>query len=214
MPHDQETSPAAVTAPVSVRLSASELAAVRGNRQVFAGVSFSVTAGELMAVTGPNGAGKSTLLRLIAGLLPPSAGEVSLVPVGEEKIGTRLHYVGHRDGLKPSETVRRNLQFWARLWGGGDVEPALAALALERLAELPVAVLSAGQRRRAALARLLLVERPLWLLDEPATALDAAGEARLGHLIGAHLAAGGMAVVATHLDLPVKPTATLALRTA
>ncbi len=188
---------------------------MRGGREVFAGLSFTVAAGELLAVTGPNGAGKSTLLRLIAGLIPPAAGEIVLEPASEQKTGSRLHYVGHLDGLKGGLTVRSNLQFWADLWRSpGAVDAALAAVDLEGLAELPVAVLSAGQRRRAALARLKLAERPVWLLDEPATALDAAAEARLGSLIGEHLAAGGIVIAATHLDLPVKPTATLALEAA
>ncbi len=196
----------------AVRLSANDLAAVRGGREVFAGLSFAVSAGDLLAVTGPNGAGKSTLLRLIAGLIQPAAGEVTMAPASEQKIGSRVHYVGHLDGLKAGLTLRRNLQFWADLWGEpGTVDDALAAVDLEGLAELPVAVLSAGQRRRAALARLRLAERPVWLLDEPATALDAAAEARLGRLIGGHVATGGIVIAATHLDLPVKPTATLAL---
>ena len=212
MPDEQPAASAPSTRPDAIRLTASDLAAVRGEREVFAGLSFTVAAGELLAVTGPNGAGKSTLLRLIAGLIQPAAGVVTLEPASEQKPGSRVHYVGHLDGLKAGLTVRRNLQFWAELWGSADtVDAALAAVELEALAELPVAVLSAGQRRRAALARLKLAERPVWLLDEPATALDAAAEARLGRLIGAHLAAGGIAIVATHLDLPVKPTATLAL---
>ncbi len=212
MPDDQPATSEPFTRPDAVRLSASGLAAVRGEREVFAGLSFSVAGGELLAVTGPNGAGKSTLLRLIAGLIQPAAGEVVLEPESEQKLGSRLHYVGHLDGLKVGLTVRRNLEFWADLWGSpGTVDTALAAVGLEALAELPVAVLSAGQRRRAALARLKLAERPVWLLDEPATALDAAAEARLGRFLGAHLASGGIAIVATHLDLPVKPTATLAL---
>jgi heme exporter protein A len=212
MPDQQETSPDRSNRPLAIRLTATELAAVRGGRRVFAGLSFTVAAGELLAVTGPNGSGKSTLLRLIAGLVKPAAGHVGLEPASGEKAATRLHYVGHLDGLKAVDTVRQNLQFWADLWGtSGQVDAALAAIGLESLANLPVSVLSAGQRRRVALARLMVAKRPIWLLDEPATALDAAGEARLGHLIGDHLAAGGLAIVATHLDLPVKPAATLAL---
>ena len=196
-----------------MRLTASALTAVRGGRTVFADLSFSLRAGELLAVTGPNGAGKSTLLRLIAGLLHPAGGSVRLEPADDTDIGVRSHYLGHLDALKPSLTVRQNLAFWARLWGGGDPERALAAVALEPLADLHVAVLSAGQKRRVALARLLVAPRPLWLLDEPATALDATAEAALGRLIADHLAGGGMAIAATHRDLPVRPTATLTLGT-
>jgi heme exporter protein A len=178
---------------------------------VFAGVSFSLGEGELLAVTGPNGAGKSTLLRLVAGLLRPAAGAVRLDPAGDDGLHHQVHYVGHLDALKPGLTVRQNLDFWRRLWSGEAIGQALAAVGLESLADLPVAVLSAGQRRRVALARLLVAKRPLWLLDEPATALDAAAEAGLGRLISAHLAGGGMAIAATHRDLPVKATATLRL---
>ena len=200
------------TRQADLRLTATDLAATRGGRAVFAGVSFSVVAGELMAVTGPNGSGKSTLLRVIAGLLRPAGGGVALAPTSEAKIGARLHYLGHLDALKAGLTVRQNLAYWATLWGeAADLDGALEAVDIEPLAGLPVAVLSAGQRRRAALARLLVAKRALWLLDEPATALDAAGEARLGRLLGDHLASGGLAVVATHLQLPVTPTVTLAL---
>lgn len=194
-----------------MRLTGADLTAVRGGRTVFAGLSFALAGGQLLAVTGANGAGKSTLLRLIAGLLRPAAGMVALDPVGEGGIAGALHYLGHLDGLKTVLTVRENLEFWRRLWGGGPVDAALDRVGLARLADLPAGVLSAGQKRRVAIARLLLAHRPLWLLDEPATALDTEAEAGLARLIGEHLAGGGMAVVATHRDLPVKPTMTLAL---
>lgn len=194
-----------------MRLTATDLAAVRGGRTVFAGLSFSVADGEILAVTGANGTGKSTLLRLIAGLLAPSAGAVGLDPKGEGGIASDLHYLGHLDALKSGLTVRQNLDFWRRLWRGSGVEAALEAVGLGHLADLPVGVLSAGQRRRAAIARLLLARRPLWLLDEPATALDAAAESTFGRLISGHAASGGIAIVATHRDLPVKPSDTLAL---
>ena len=199
------------TNPSFISLTATDLSAVRGARRVFAGVSFTLAVGELMAVTGANGSGKSTLLRLVAGLLRPAAGRILLEPQGDS-VGERMHYLGHLDGLKPALTVRQNLGFWADLWGGtAGIDAALEAVGLEMLGHLPVAVLSAGQRRRAALARLLTARRPLWLLDEPATALDQAAEAGLGHLIDAHLADGGMAMVATHLELPIRPTRTLRL---
>jgi heme exporter protein A len=190
-----------------MRLTATGLTAVRGGRTVFAGLSFAVGAGQALAVTGPNGAGKSTLLRLVAGLLPAAAGSVALDPAGE---GSTLHYLGHLDGLKTALTVRQNLSFWRTLWNGDAVEPALARFGLEPLVDLHVGVLSAGQKRRVALARLLIAKRPVWLLDEPATALDAAAEAMLGAVIAEHLAGGGLAIVATHRPLPIQ-SLTLAL---
>jgi heme exporter protein A len=194
-----------------MRLTGAGLSAVRGGRLVFADVGFSVGAGELLAVTGGNGAGKSTLLRLIAGLLPPAAGSIVLEPGEAADLQGNVHYLGHLDGLKTGLTVRQNLDFWRRLWNGDGVAAALAALRLEGLADLPVPVLSAGQRRRVALARLLVARRPVGLLDEPATALDAAAEEGLGALIAGHLAGGGLAIAATHRDLPLKPTQTLRL---
>ncbi|MEJ0097600.1 MAG: heme ABC exporter ATP-binding protein CcmA [Bauldia sp.] len=194
-----------------MRLTGSDLTAVRNGRSVFSGLSFEVATGGLLAVTGANGAGKSTLLRMVAGLLPPAAGSVALEPAAADGIGSALHYLGHLDGLKTALTVRQNLAFWQALWGGTAIEPALEAVGLGNLADLPAGVLSAGQRRRVALARLLIASRPLWLLDEPATSLDAAGEAMLGGLISAHLTAGGMAMVVTHRPLPIPPTATLSL---
>jgi heme exporter protein A len=191
-----------------MRVIASGLAAVRGGRTVFSGVSFALGAGETLAVTGPNGAGKSTLLRLVAGLLAPVAGNIALEP---QPADGAIHYVGHLDGLKTALSVRQNLEFWRSLWDGKPVAPALETVGIGNLADLPVQALSAGQRRRVALARLLIAERPLWLLDEPATALDASGEAMLGRVIAAHLAGGGIAMVATHRDRPLSPTATLAL---
>jgi heme exporter protein A len=191
-----------------MRVIASGLTAVRGGRTVFSGVSFALGAGETLAVTGPNGAGKSTLLRLVAGLLAPVAGNIALDPLPADGA---IHYVGHLDGLKTALSVRQNLEFWRSLWDGKPVASALETVGIGNLADLPVQVLSAGQRRRVALARLLIAERPLWLLDEPATALDASGEAMLGRVIAAHLAGGGMAMVATHRDPPLSPTATLAL---
>ena len=194
-----------------MRLTATGLAVSRGGRPVFADLSFTLSPGELLAVTGPNGAGKSTLLRLVAGLLRPTAGTVVLEEAEDAAIGANAHYLGHLDALKPGLTVRQNLDFWRLLWGGGDIDAALTAVGLEPLGDLHAAVLSAGQRRRVALARLLVAPRPLWLLDEPATALDASAETGLGRLIADHLSGGGMAIAATHRDLPLKPTATLAL---
>jgi heme exporter protein A len=194
-----------------VRLTGTDLAAVRGGRAVFAGLSFDVAEGDLVAVVGANGTGKSTLLRVVAGLLPPSAGSVRIDPADETPRTGTIHYLGHLDGLKTSLTVRQNLAFWQRVWAGGEdaVEAALDRLGLAHLADLPAGVLSAGQKRRVAIARLLVVPRPVWLLDEPATALDSAAEATLDGLVAAHLAGGGMAMVATHRATGVAPAVTL-----
>ncbi|MCG7363756.1 heme ABC exporter ATP-binding protein CcmA [Roseomonas sp. ACRSG] len=195
-------------------LEAVELAAVRGERVVFAGVSFHCAPGEALLLTGPNGAGKSTLLRLLAGLVPPAEG--ALLWHGSDALAdgpghaARLRYLAHADALKPGLTLEENLAFWARLWGG-DVAAALAAVGLEGLEHLPARMLSAGQKRRAALARLALARVPLWLLDEPSVGLDAASIGLFGEMLAAHRAAGGTVVAATHVPLPLPGSRTLAL---
>ena len=195
-----------------LKLVASDLAMTRNGRVLFANLSFTLRPGELVAVRGPNGAGKSTLLRIAAGLLQPTGGHIAVEPKDEGEGRAPAHYVGHLDALKPALTVSANLDFWRRVWRGeGTGAAALDAMALGHLAHLHVATLSAGQRRRLALARLLIAERPLWLLDEPTTALDQSGEALLGALLQGHLAGGGMALVAMHRDLPVAATRTLTL---
>jgi heme exporter protein A len=182
-----------------MRLTADGLGAIRGGRLVLDGVSFALAGGEALAVTGANGSGKSTLLRLLAGLLKPAAGTIAIDPASED---SAIHYLGHLDGLKTALTARQNLAFWQTLWRGGPIEPALVRLGIEALADLHAGVLSAGQKRRVALARLLVAKRPIWLLDEPTTALDAAAEETLTAVVREHLAGGGMAVVATHRPLP------------
>ena len=194
-----------------MRLSAANLAATRGGRSVFAGLSFSLTDGEMLAVTGANGAGKSTLLRLVAGLLTPSAGTIALDPAPDDGLMAQVHYLGHLDALKPVLSVRENLAFWRRVWRGGDIGAALEEVGLGHLDHLPAGALSAGQRRRVAIARFLIAPRPIWLLDEPTAALDAAAEATLGRLIAGHRNGGGMVIAATHRDLPATPSATLRL---
>lgn len=195
-------------------LEARDLACLRGERVVFAGLSFALAPGGALLLTGPNGAGKSSLLRLLAGLLVPAEG--SLLWGGEDALADRarharrLRYVGHGDALKPALTARENLAFYARLWGG-EVEAALTALDLLPLADLPARVLSTGQRRRLGLARLALAPAPLWLLDEPTTGLDAASVQRLGALLARHREAGGMVLAATHLPLPLPGAAELRL---
>jgi heme exporter protein A len=194
-----------------IRVEAAELACVRGGRPVFTGVSFGIGAGGLLAVTGPNGSGKTSLLRILAGLLPPAAGQLRIEPSEPPA----LDLLGHADALKPALTLADNLGFWARLFGRVSSEAAIAEAAgrvgLGHALDLPAGVLSAGQRRRAGLARLILSRRPLWLMDEPGAALDREGEAVLGVLMEDHLVAGGAIIAATHLDLPVAPTATLNL---
>jgi heme exporter protein A len=193
-----------------MRLTATGLGCVRADRRVFAGVEFALAAGEALLVVGRNGAGKSSLLRMIAGLVRVAEGRLALEGGDPElTLAEQAHYVGHQDALKPSLTVKENLQFWSDYMGGqqppgspaspgGGVETALEAVALEPLADLPAAYLSAGQRRRLSLARLLAVNRPLWLLDEPTSALDAAAQERLTGLMRGHLAGGGMILAATH----------------
>lgn len=178
---------------------------------VFAGVSFSLAPGGILAVTGSNGAGKSSLLRILAGLLRPEGGTVHR-PGG----ASGIHFLGHLDGLKAAFTLREMLRFWSNLLGR-DTESeerlvkAAEAVSLAHALDLPSGVLSAGQRRRAGLARLLLAPRPLWLLDEPGSALDRDGEALLGRLLARHRAEGGMTIAATHQPLPVAPSAILDL---
>ena len=187
-------------------LAADELAARRGGRVVFAGVSLAAAPGEALLLLGPNGAGKSTLLRVLAGLLRPVSGLVAWagedVALDVAAHGARTRLLGHQDAIKPSLTPQEDLAFWARL-RGGDPEAALAAMGLSALAGLPCRVLSAGQRRRLALARLLLGDAPLWLLDEPTLGLDSASVARLGVVLQAHRARGGIVLAATHLPLPL-----------
>lgn len=188
---------------------------MRGGRLVFEGLSFAVAGGEALVLTGANGAGKSSLLRQIAGLLELARGRIVLAGGDPERgLGEQAHYVGHLDALKPAMSVIETLRFWGDFLGGGGEDGAvraLDALALGALADLPAAYLSAGQRRRLSLARLLVAPRPLWLLDEPTVALDAASVARLLGLMTAHLAAGGLIVAATHLDLGLSPAKVLRL---
>lgn len=191
-----------------MRLAAQRLSVERGGRIVFSGLSFAIEAGQTLIVTGRNGAGKSTLLRALAGLLPLARGEVSFEPAGDESRAELMHFIGHADALKGALTVSENLSFYAALLatGGGGLAPAaaLSAFGLGAVADLPAAYLSAGQRRRAALARLLVAPRPIWLLDEPLTALDAASQTLMIQIMRAHVSAGGAIIAATHapLDLP------------
>src|ERR1700681_3401731 len=196
-----------------MRLVGSDLACFRGGRQVFAGLSLAVGAGEALVVLGPNGVGKSSLLRLVAGLVARTGGALALEGGDPElTIAEQAHYLGHQDALKPSLTVDENLRFWSRYLGGGEgTQGALAAVGLEGIAHLPAAYLSAGQRRRLSIARLLAVKRPLWLLDEPTSALDTAAQARLAGFMRAHLSEGGIILAATHGSLGLGATQELRL---
>jgi heme exporter protein A len=196
-------------------VSAEGLSIARGERVLFEGLSFRVAAGEALALTGANGAGKTSLLRAIAGLIRPRTGEIRfsggegpLEP--EEARGAGLHLLGHFDGLKPHRTAWEELCFQS-IWAGGDEASARAAaraLELLPLLDLEVRKLSAGQRRRLALARLIAAPRPVWLLDEPLAPLDAARRVRAGELMAEHLNGGGLILAAVHDPLPV-PTRTL-----
>lgn len=168
---------------------------------MFSGLNFSLSAGDALVVTGRNGAGKSSLLRIIAGLLRIAGGKLELSGGADETpISEQSHYLGHHDAVKPSLSVGENLQFWTAFLGasGTSIGPALEAVELAGLADLPAAYLSAGQRRRLSIARLVAVQRPIWLLDEPTSALDAPSQGRLAEIMRGHLAGGGMIVAATH----------------
>lgn len=189
-----------------MRLTGSHVRCIRGGRQVFTDLCFAAASGEALVVTGPNGSGKSSLLRLVAGLIRPDKGTVTLEGGDpEQTIGEQAHYLGHSDALKPSLTARENLRFWASFLGGDNhrVEAALDAVGLKDLADLPAGYLSAGQRRRLSIARLLSVVRPIWLLDEPTAPLDPAAQADVAQLMRAHLEQGGIIIAATHSPLAI-----------
>jgi heme exporter protein A len=195
-----------------MRLTADALTCQRSGRVVFEALSFQVEPGTSLLLTGRNGAGKSSLLLIMAGLLEPAGG--SLKAEGgdpERSLGEQSHYVGHRDALKPSLTPLEALAFWRAMLGPGPTDPeaALARMGLDHAADLPCGYLSAGQRKRLALARLLVSRRPVWLLDEPTSALDAASQRLFEDLVAEHLASGGLAVAATHVPLAFPAATTL-----
>ncbi len=199
--------------PVAALLEVRGLTLSRGERQLCAALDFTLPAGHALFLRGANGSGKSTLLLAVAGIVRPDAGRIAFaLDTGEAPARTGLHWLGYQHGLKLRLTVRENLAFWRSLHGATGLAPeaALERVGIAGLAALETGYLSSGQLRRLSLARLLVSRRPLWLLDEPSAALDAAGEALLLALIDEHLAAGGAALIATHHDLPLTaPAATL-----
>lgn len=195
--------------------SVENVACERGERLIFRGLSFALAPGDALVLRGPNGAGKSSLLRLCAALLRPAEGRLLWdgADVWEEPDAFRaqLAYVGHLDGVKPLLSARENVAFWADLRGGGDPQAGLDAFGVGALADLPARFLSAGQKKRVALARLVAAPARLWLLDEPTVSLDDEGIARLGAACAAHRARGGVIVAATHVELGLEGAHTLRL---
>lgn len=193
------------------------LACVRGERLVFIGLDYNLGPGDAVLLVGPNGSGKSSLLRLMAGLARPAAGRVLWddFAAGDDtgRHFARLHYVGDRDAVKPHLSVAENLAVWAGLRGGGrhDVAAALDKFGLGRLGDFAARFLSAGQRRRLALARIVATPAALWLLDEPTVALDRESVAALMAAIAAHRAGGGIAVIATNVAFALDGAGTLEL---
>ncbi|GLS87347.1 cytochrome c biogenesis ATP-binding export protein CcmA [Cypionkella aquatica] len=177
-----------------MEMQVSDLAVARGGVAVLEGVSFRLLPGRALLLRGPNGAGKTTLLRCLAGLQPAIAGKVS---VAAEAVA----YAAHADGVKATLTVAENLAFWAAIYGTGAIQPALASMNLQALADRQAAQLSAGQKRRLGLARLLVTGRPIWLMDEPTVSLDADSVALFAGVVVRHLGGGGSALIASHIDL-------------
>ncbi len=185
-------------------LTVTDLEISRGGRAVLEGVSFELVPGAALILRGPNGVGKTTLLRTVAGLQPAAGGHIS-------GAGETMAYAGHSDGLKSMLTVAENLAFWAAVFGRAGIGEALAAFDLRDLAERPAGTLSAGQKRRLGLARLMVTGRAIWVLDEPTVSLDAASVALFAGAVRRHLAEGGSALMATHIDLGLEEAAVLDL---
>jgi heme exporter protein A len=202
-----------------LQLIADQLQVTRGARTIIRNLSFKVAAGEALLLTGANGAGKTTLIRTLAGFLAPSGGTISLDGGDPERdISEQAHYVGHANGIKASLTVAENLRFWTEYLAEDDrdgnadrLEAALDHFNLLDLSDIPAGYLSAGQRRRLGLARLLVAHRTLWLLDEPTVSLDTASVTLLAKAVDAHVTGGGIAIAATHIPLGLAKTRELRL---
>lgn len=175
-------------------LMITNLTCARGGLTVLTGIGLTLSPGQALILQGPNGIGKTTLLRTIAGLQPPQSGQITAPP-------DSIAYSAHADGIKPTLSVYENLAFWAAIFGAKDIKPSLAALQLAPLQNRPAATLSAGQKRRLGLARLMVTGRPIWLLDEPTVSLDTNSTALFVAMISAHLGQGGSAIIASHIDL-------------
>jgi len=184
-------------------LTVENLTGIRGQRLLFRDLSFRVEAGQVLSLEGPNGAGKTSLLRMIAGFIAPAAGSIAFGALSEpEERGKRIGWLGHHDAAKPQLTPREVLRFFSELYGAREpIDGVLTAVGLAQIADLPCQYLSAGQKKRLALARLRLSGRPLWLMDEPLAALDANGKALAAAMIAEHCAGGGLVVAATHEKL-------------
>ena len=197
-------------------LKVQNLACQRGGRTIFSDLSLKIAPGEAVLLRGPNGAGKSSLLRVIAGLIPALSGEISLngIPFGNrDDFQGQITYAGHLDAIKPQLTVVENLRFWAQLFAADNLKKTMADFRLDEISDRPAHTCSAGQKRRLGLARIAVTSRPLWLLDEPTVSLDTETTSRFAATIDAHCAAGGMAFIATHIDLGLAAPRTYELET-
>lgn len=194
-----------------MRLEIERLACRRGGRTVFREVNFAIGDGDAALLRGPNGVGKSTLLRVLAGMIPAAAGAIRIdgkdLVRDAGALQERVAYAGHLDAIKPALTVRQNVSVWAGIFGTGEarVDPALDFFGLAHIPDRPAAQCSAGQKRRLGLARLMVVDRPLWLLDEPTVSLDTESAGLVADLVKGHCAGGGSAMIATHIDLALDP---------
>jgi len=187
-----------------MKLSADKLCCARGGRPVLSDLSFALEDGNGMMLSGPNGSGKTTLLRAIAGFGEITGGDIKLDTLDNDaELSQACLYVGHHNAIKPQLSVLENITFWAE-FAGGDVEAALSAFSMAPIKDVPVAMLSAGQRRRVGLSRLALKKNPVWLLDEPATSLDKAAVKTLSQLMQAHLDSGGVLIAASHTEFDIE----------